>query len=129
MKSIAIIAEDLSLPLDEGFKKTSAAVAASIAGLGIATHVLARRSGGVALEASRLPANKMLLGSAFSRRLRSIRPEAILYIPEAAATAMSLLRASLVRCQAGGPGQQRGTRPSEGDRMKRRLVVLMGLGR
>lgn len=89
--------------MDEGFKKASAAVTASIAGLGIATHVFARKAGGFPLRAARLPANKLLLGSAFSRRLREIRPEAILYIPEAAATAMSFLRARLIKSQAGGP--------------------------
>lgn len=103
MKSIAIIAEDLSAPLDEGFKKASAAVATSIAGLGIETRVFARKSGGFPLGAARLPANKLLVDSAFSRELRRIRPEAILYIPEAAATAMSFLRARLIKRQAGGP--------------------------
>jgi glycosyltransferase involved in cell wall biosynthesis len=117
LKSIAIVAEDLSLPLDEGFKKASALTIASIAGLGTATHVFARRfsgsgrqgSGpsdlglpGVPAAAGRLPANRLLLGPDFSRRLRDVSPDAILYIPEAAATLASLLRARLIKLQAGG---------------------------
>ena len=102
MKSIAIVSEDLAQPLDEGFKKASAALALSMASLGIEVSVFARKAHGLPLPARALPHNKLLLGSGFARELKQADPEVILYIPEAAATPMSLVRARLIKRQSGG---------------------------
>jgi glycosyltransferase involved in cell wall biosynthesis len=107
LKSVAIVSEDLSSPLDEGFKKATASLAGAIAAAGIRTAVFTRDAGGLpraaALLSEPLPANKLLRGRTFAQRLRASHPEAILYVPQAAATPMSLLRARLLGRQAGTP--------------------------
>ena len=102
LKRIAIVSEDLSYPLDEGFKKASAALALAVAGRGVSVSVFSRRAEGLPLRARRLPANKLLLGSSFGRDLAAARPQAVLYLPEAAATLMSLVRARMLQAQAKG---------------------------
>lgn len=126
VKAIAIISEDLSPPLDEGFKKATACLAGAIAALGVRTAVFTQGVGGLpaapgpgasspgsepaslpgslpdSLQVSPLPRNKLLLGRAFAERLRAFGAEAILYVPQAAATPMSLIRARLLRRQSGG---------------------------
>ncbi|MFZ1946489.1 MAG: glycosyltransferase family 4 protein [bacterium] len=116
LKTIAIVSEDLSYPLDEGFKKATAAIAVALATSGVRTVLFARQSSGLMDEGARpqsgalpdirpisLPDNKFLLGGAFARALKQVRADAILYVPEAAATPMSMIRAGLIRRQAGGP--------------------------
>jgi glycosyltransferase involved in cell wall biosynthesis len=102
LKRIAIISEDLSLPLDEGFKKASACVAEAISRLVEDVTVFTQDSERSAVEAEELPRNKLLLGRSFARRLRSARPDVVLYIPQAAATLMSIERARLLKIQSGG---------------------------
>jgi glycosyltransferase involved in cell wall biosynthesis len=99
LKSIAIVSEDLSYPLDEGFKKASAHLTLAIAQRGVSISVFARRAEGLPFQAYGLPANKLLLGSSLRRDLARARPQAVLYIPEAAATPMSLLRARMLKAQ------------------------------
>jgi len=100
LKSIAIVSEDLSYPLDEGFKKASAHLALAIAQRGVSISVFARMAEGLPFQAYGLPANKLLLGPSLRHDLASARPEAVLYIPEAAATPMSLVRARMLKAQA-----------------------------
>jgi glycosyltransferase involved in cell wall biosynthesis len=102
LKRIAIISENLSLPLDEGFKKASFAIASSMAAMGKEIQVFTRKPEKLPLAAGPLPRNKLLLGRHFRGSLRAFRPEVILYIPQSAGTFMSLLRADLLRWQSGG---------------------------
>ncbi len=102
MKTIAIVSEDLSSPLDEGFKKTSASLAVSIANLGTRVTIFTRKSQGLPLAAQPLPGNKLLLGWAFACALRQAEPDAVLYMPQSAATPMSLVRAHFLKMQSGG---------------------------
>jgi glycosyltransferase involved in cell wall biosynthesis len=116
LKTIAVVSEDLSYPLDEGFKKATAAIAGALATRGVKLALFARQSSGLMdvgaahlpatvpqLQPIALPGNKFLFGSAFARALRKVGADAILYVPEAAATPMSMIRAGLIRRQAGGP--------------------------
>jgi glycosyltransferase involved in cell wall biosynthesis len=116
LRTIAIISEDLSYPLDEGFKKATASIAGALASSGVSTVLFARQSSGLmegdAAEVSRvmprtmptsLPDNKLLVGRTFARDLRKVGPDAILYVPEAAATSASMVRAGIIRRQAGTP--------------------------
>lgn len=102
MKRIAIVSEDVSRPVDEGFKKATVRLAVAIREMVPGTAVFTREPGKAALDTEPLPGNKLLWGPAFSRRLTELDPEAILYIPEAAATPMSIFRAACLRRQSGG---------------------------
>jgi glycosyltransferase involved in cell wall biosynthesis len=102
MQRIALISENLALPLDEGFKKAAAEIAGALAAIGRDVTVFTPEPGALGLETIRLPRNKLLLGTAFGRRLRELAPDVVLYIPQSAATAMSLVRAALLKSQSGG---------------------------
>ena len=102
MERIAIVSENISRPVDEGFKKATVRLAAAIKALVPGTSVFTRMPGRAGIEAEPLPGNKLLWSGTFARRLRGLAPEAILYVPEAAATPMSILRAAALRRQSGG---------------------------
>jgi glycosyltransferase involved in cell wall biosynthesis len=102
LKRIAIVSEDISRPVDEGFKKATVRLGTALRKMVGQAVVFTRRPGSAALDAEPLPGNKLLWGPAFSRRLAGFDPEAILYIPEAAATPMSIFRAASLRMQSGG---------------------------
>jgi glycosyltransferase involved in cell wall biosynthesis len=101
LERIAIVSEDISRPVDEGFKKATARLAAAIKALAAGTAVFTQQPSGAALEAEALPGNKLLWGSTFARRLRQMDPQVILYVPQAAATPMSILRAAALRRRSG----------------------------
>ncbi len=101
LEKIAIVSEDISSPLDEGFKKATSEIAAAIA-VRRRTTVFASRYGELPFEVENLPSNKLLLGGAFSSRLKRIDCDAILYIPQTSATPMSMTRAKMIRVQSGG---------------------------
>ncbi len=101
LEKIAIVSEDISSPLDEGFKKATSEIAAAIAVKRRAT-VFASRYGKLPFEVEHLPTNKLLLGGGFSTRLKRIDCDAILYVPQTSATPMSMTRAKLLRMQSGG---------------------------
>jgi glycosyltransferase involved in cell wall biosynthesis len=102
LKRIAVIAEDVSHPLDEGFKRASFEIASSIARTGIETTLFTHFQKDLPIHTEPLPRNRLLAGLSFSRSLRAYKPDAVLYIPRAAATPMSLMRARLLRVQSGG---------------------------
>jgi glycosyltransferase involved in cell wall biosynthesis len=101
LKRIAFVCEDISLPLDEGFKNASAHIARSLADLGHQVTVYTHEPGNAAIPASHLPRNKLLRDRAFAKALRAFKPDLIIYVPEAAATPMSMVRSSSLRSQAG----------------------------
>ena len=101
LEKIAIVSEDISSPLDEGFKKATSEIAAAIA-VRLRATVFASRYGKLPFEVETLPSNKLLLGSGFSSHLKRIDCDAILYIPQTSATPMSMTRAKLIRMQSGG---------------------------
>jgi glycosyltransferase involved in cell wall biosynthesis len=101
LKKIAILSEDISPPLDEGFKKAAFEIAAAIARTRPVT-VFALRHGETPFDVEALPPNKLLLGGGFAGRLKRADCDAILYIPQASATPMSMVRARLAKVQSGG---------------------------
>jgi glycosyltransferase involved in cell wall biosynthesis len=104
LKRIAVISENLSFPLDEGFKKASFAIARSLASTGRQVMVYTPAAGDLPLASSPLPGNKLLLGRSFRRSLEAFKPDVLLYIPQSAATFMSFLRSDILRRQSGGAG-------------------------
>jgi glycosyltransferase involved in cell wall biosynthesis len=103
LKRIAVVSENLSLPLDEGFKKASVALAAALSTLGHEVTVFTPDAPDLPVRTAPLPRNKLLRGRAFSRDLRRWKPDVILYLPQAAATPMSIVRARHLRGQGGVP--------------------------
>ncbi|MFH1314238.1 MAG: glycosyltransferase family 4 protein [Candidatus Eisenbacteria bacterium] len=101
-RRIAVVSENLSPPLDEGFKKASVALATALSGLGSEVTVFTPDAPGLPVPTEPLPLNKLLTGSSFSRNLRNSKPDVILYIPQSAATPMSLIRTSCLRRLGGG---------------------------
>jgi glycosyltransferase involved in cell wall biosynthesis len=102
LERFAIVSEDISRPVDEGFKKATARLAAALGKLVPETRVFTRGPEQAEIRAVPLPDNKLLWGAAFSGDLKSFDPDVILYIPEAAATPMSLVRTWSLRRQSGG---------------------------
>jgi glycosyltransferase involved in cell wall biosynthesis len=102
LERIAIVSEDISRPVDEGFKKATVRLAEAVGALVKGTEVFARNPEGAALDSKALPGNKLLWGGSFAERLKDFDPDVILYIPEAAATPMSLLRARALKRQSRG---------------------------
>jgi glycosyltransferase involved in cell wall biosynthesis len=103
LKRIAVVSENLSPPLDEGFKKASAAVAVALSRIGVEVTVFTPGAPHLPVRTEPLPLNKLLAGSSFARNLRQSKPDVILYVPQAAATPMSLVRAGHLRRQGGVP--------------------------
>jgi glycosyltransferase involved in cell wall biosynthesis len=101
LKRIAFVCEDISLPLDEGFKNASAHIAGSLSDLGHKVTVYTHEPANAAIPASPLPRNKLLRDRAFARELRAAGHDLLIYVPEAAATPMSMVRSSSLRSQAG----------------------------
>jgi len=102
MERIAVVSENLSSPLDEGFKKASVALATALSGLGRHVIVFTPSAPPLPVPTEPLPRNKLLTGSSFSRNLKAGKPDVILYIPQSAATTMSFVRSRYLRRQGGG---------------------------
>jgi glycosyltransferase involved in cell wall biosynthesis len=102
LKRIAVVGENLSPPLDEGFKKASVALAAALSALGRKVVVFTPGGPDLPVATEPLPRNKLLAGSVFERTLKQSKPDVILYIPQSAATPMSFVRTRHLRRQGGG---------------------------
>jgi glycosyltransferase involved in cell wall biosynthesis len=102
LERIAIVSEDISAPVDEGFKKATVKLAAAIKDLIAETVVFTQAPSDAPIEARVLPGNKLLWNGSFGRGLKALDPDMILYVPQAAATPMSFARAAALRRQSGG---------------------------
>jgi hypothetical protein len=102
LRRIVVVSEDISRPVDEGFKKATVLLTAAIEKIVPGTLVFTKDPARAALEAGPLPRNKLLWGKAFSRTLTRFDPEAVVYFPEAAGTPMSMARARSLKRQSGG---------------------------
>jgi glycosyltransferase involved in cell wall biosynthesis len=101
IKRIAVVTEDVSYPLDEGFKKASVRIAASLSRRIEEVTVFTPEAPDLEMPTRGLPRNKLLLGRGFAHALWASDPDVILYIPQSAATPMSLLRARLLKNHVG----------------------------
>ena len=100
---LALVSEDLRLPLDEGIKNTTAALVHALAGLVSTLLVVSAepytQEGACFLS---IPSNKLLLGREFANLLRQFRPDSIIYIPSSSATPASFIRSAVLKASAGG---------------------------
>ncbi len=102
MIRLAVVAEDLGLPLDEGAKKTSSYLIRSFIQAG-AEVVVYTRSENPCIENTRpLPNNKFLLSPALFRDIHDWAPQGVLYIPESSGTFTAFLRAAVLKMASGG---------------------------
>jgi glycosyltransferase involved in cell wall biosynthesis len=99
---IAVVAEDLRLPLDEGAKKTSFSLARALAGAGAEVSVFTRYENPLLTGARSLPGNKALIGCQFGRQLRAWKPDVVLYLPASSGTVGALIRTAMLQAQSFG---------------------------
>lgn len=85
-------------PYDEGIRKVTQHIYGHLAGRP-ETLLLATHGGDVARI---VPANRALLNAPIAGAVRSFRPDVMLYIPEAAMTVSSVLRARVLKVYGGG---------------------------
>jgi glycosyltransferase involved in cell wall biosynthesis len=98
--SIAIIAEDLRLPLDEGAKKTTFSLITSLPREQVKVSVFTRFTNPLLKNSYPLPSNKFLVGGSLSRDLKSEKPDIILYIPSSSGTIGAFFRAAMIKQQS-----------------------------
>ncbi len=99
---IAVIAEDLCPPLDEGAKKASFHLVHSLMDQGALVSIFTRHKSPFLKNVFPLPANKLLFGKQFARNLQSQSPDVILYIPSSSGTVGAFVRASMIKMQFSG---------------------------
>jgi glycosyltransferase involved in cell wall biosynthesis len=99
---IAIIAEDLRQPFDEGAKNTGFHLIRSFINKGVKVFVFTRSEAPLLKEAFQLPGNKLLIGRQFGRNLRAQTPDVILYMPASSGTMGAFARAAVIKTQSFG---------------------------
>jgi glycosyltransferase involved in cell wall biosynthesis len=99
---IAVIVEDLRLPLDEGAKKNSFSIIRSLVNSGAEVFVFTRHENPGLDNIFPLPGNKFLVGDKFRRNLRAQAPGAIVYIPASSGTIGAFIRAAMIKVQSLG---------------------------
>ena len=99
---VAVIAEDLRLPLDEGAKKASFSLICSFKRKGMGPSVFTWYANPALENTFPLPSNKFLVGRSFAHDLKTQAPEAILYMPASSGTIGAFIRAAAIKAQASG---------------------------
>jgi glycosyltransferase involved in cell wall biosynthesis len=97
---IAVVTEDLRLPLDEGAKKASFHIVGSFLKLGVKVSIFTLHENPLLTNVFPLPHNKLLLGYTFARDLRAVTSDAILYIPLSSGTLGAFVRAAMIKAQS-----------------------------
>jgi glycosyltransferase involved in cell wall biosynthesis len=99
---VAIITEDLRLPLDEGAKKATFCLLESFLKSDVRGVIFTSYHNPYLKQSHKLPANKLLLGWQFSHDLRREAPDVILYIPSSSFTLGAFVRASIIKVLSTG---------------------------
>jgi glycosyltransferase involved in cell wall biosynthesis len=99
---MAIITEDLRLPLDEGAKKTSFSLIRSFINRGVKVSVFTCFENPLLNNTFLLPRNKFLIGYQFGRDLHGENPNVILYVPVSSGTVGAFIRAAVIKSQSYG---------------------------
>ncbi len=94
---LAVISEDLALPTDEGLKKFVHSITAPLQEMTNLLLVSTAPEGPLPEHIHYSRANRLMIGRELSRTLRSFRPQAILYVPRAAATRNAFVRSVMLR--------------------------------
>lgn len=94
---VCLVSEDLSLPADEGLKKFVCSIIGPMSERVNLLAVSTGPNGSLMPGVSRVRANRLMVGREMARMLRSFCPQAIVYVPRAAGTRNSFLRAAVLR--------------------------------
>lgn len=97
---VAVIVEDLRLPLDEGAKKTCFSLISSFIKKGVKVSIFTWYGNSSLENIFPLPQNKFLLGYSFARNLKAQAPDVILYVPSSSVTIGALVRSALIKMQS-----------------------------
>jgi glycosyltransferase involved in cell wall biosynthesis len=99
--NLVVFSERLRAPYDEGIKNFAAHL---IRALAVDHHVQALTCGGQTDKArgiENIDVNRLFLSPRLRAKIRSFRPQAIVYVPTACATVFSLMRARVLRFYRG----------------------------
>ena len=99
---VAVVVEDLRLPLDEGAKKTSFSLIRSFIKKGANVSIFTCYKNPLLENVFPLPGNKFLFGYSFTRNLRAQTPDVILYTPASSGTIGAFVRAAVIKTQSPG---------------------------
>lgn len=93
---VAIVSEDLSLPIDEGLKKFVYSISGPLKER-VELLVVSTQGGEVGEGVQRVPTNRLLLSHNLRRIVAGFAPDGIIYVPRAAATRNAFVRARVLR--------------------------------
>ncbi len=99
---IAVVVEDLQLPLDEGAKKTGFNLIRAFTNEGAKVFIFTRCENPLLENTSPLPRNKLLFGCHFAQKLRGQSPDVIVYLPASSGTFWAFVRAAIIKLQSFG---------------------------
>jgi len=94
---LCIVSEELDLPTDEGLKKFVYSIAGPLSQVAEVRILATATRGPLGPGAQKARANRFLFGSDLRRRLRAFDPDAVIYVPRAAGTRNSFIRARVLR--------------------------------
>src|ERR687883_1218668 len=94
---VCVLSEELSLPSDEGMKKFVASIIRPLAQWTDLLVLSTQPNGPLPELVEPQPTNPLLLSPALLRTLRTFRPDAVIYVPTAAATRNSFVRCAILR--------------------------------
>jgi len=93
---IAIVSEDLSLPLDEGLKKFVFCVASHLSRSTPPLMISTRPEGPLPPEVLHCPSGRLMQGSTLKRELAAFGPDRLIYVPRAAGTRNAFIRSQML---------------------------------
>jgi len=99
---IAVITEDLRLPLDEGAKKTAYNLIRALENRGANVLVFTQYKNHLERNTFQLPWNKFLFGYSFGHNLRAQSSHVFIYIPSSSGTIGAFVRAAMIKAQSPG---------------------------
>ena len=98
--SIAVIAEDLGMPLDEGSKRIIFSIIREFMKKRISVSIFTSHKNLDLGNVYQLPENRFLVGASFRSNLRAQAPDIILYMPASSGTVGAFIRATMIKMQS-----------------------------
>lgn len=99
INTLVVIAEDLSYPIDEGIKKTSFELICSLKTT--VNNIIVFSNTDLVnienIEKHKLPGNKLFIDYIFLKKIKALKPNHILYIPNSSGTVASFFRCGILK--------------------------------
>ncbi len=99
---LALVSEDLALPIDEGLKKFVFSVASHLPNDVEAITISTAPQGPLPDSVRCAPANHLMRGKELSGLLASFKPDRLIYVPRAAGTRNAFIRSAVLKRHSGG---------------------------